>query len=204
MLNMRCHVNLLHCILSSTTTTSGSFASPLLQAMPEPLPLELLEAIVDNVALDKTRTTNQDLLSLCLCSKAFVSRTQIYLYSDVIIHLANDQFYDVPNTPYSALLRRTVTLITTLRTHPHLKLHITTLRCKLLVPIRGGSGNSTVVNVSKFIAEMVNIRKFVLGFDAGTSPSSINFGVIAPGVLRGAIASLLQRPQLIEYTLHNV
>ncbi|TEB23690.1 hypothetical protein FA13DRAFT_1739877, partial [Coprinellus micaceus] len=102
------------------------------------------------------------------------------------------------------LLRRTVTLITTLRTRPHLKLHIRTLRCKVLLPIRSGIGDSTVINISKSIADMVNIRKFVLGFDAGTNPSSINFGVTAPGVLRGAIASLLQRPQLIEYTLHSV
>ena len=61
-----------------------------------------------------------------------------------------------------------------------------------------------VVEAIKSIAEMDNIRKFVLGFDPDANFSNINFGVVCPTLLGGAITSLLRRPQLIEFTLHNL
>ena len=103
-----------------------TFCVTSLSTMAKTLPLELLEAIVDNVAIDRTPATIRDLLSLCLCSKALVPRAQTYLYSDVTIHLVNDRLYNIPDVR----LRRTRTLMEALRTKPHLKSHTRTLRCK--------------------------------------------------------------------------
>lgn len=174
--------------------------------MPEFLPTEVLEAIIDQVSDDDSKSHIQTLISVCLTSKALVPRAQKNIYSDITIHPASDSSYSTRNLEHSKMYHRTVLLVDTLLRRPTLALHVKRLKCCMTTPL--SPEDSNINRITEALSKMVNVCHFTYRFTNLSEATHdgalfLSHALLQSHVWLSAIAGILQTPTLRSLRLQN-
>jgi hypothetical protein len=174
--------------------------------MPESLPTEVLEAIIDQVSDDDSKSHIQTLISVCLASKTLVPRAQKNIYSDITIHPASDSSYSTQNLEHSRMYRRTVLLVDTLLRKPTLAFHVKHLKCSMTTPL--SPEDSKINRITEALSRMVNICHFTYRFTNLSEATHdgalfLNHVLLQSHVWLSVIAGILQTPTLRSLRLQN-
>lgn len=167
--------------------------------MPQALPTEILERIVDCLGLKRGDVSHvAALLNLCLTSKCLRPRGESHVYSSVTLRFG-------AHPSYETLYRSTRQFIQTTDQRPHL-LHVKQLAVKFITFV---PDDAAVLDALAFtIGRMANVTKFSLGYDplpAGQVPTTVVRLELRPSSLfMQAVSSILGAPHLDYLVLHNL
>lgn len=172
----------------------------LLSPMQPQLPLEILDLIVDYVALDEGRDHTRDLLSLCISSRAFVARCQLYIFRSVTLYPPSRIHDRYLTQNVAAQYRRTLCLARSIATRPYLATHVQELSFQLTSAVQ--DSDVGFYEVLGALGAMVNVSKFTLGFD-GSLPIA-PFTSITSRAWKEALLGFMRRPVMRHLILRNL
>ena len=168
-------------------------------------PIEILEHIIDWVACDTDASRIHDLLSLSICCKALVPRSQKHIFRDVTLYPPLDRAREVRLGPlvWSKHYERTALFTQTVAGKTHLGGHVQTLTIKFTGELL--SAEATISsNVPYVFMYMGNIRRLTLAHSQ--SNIRLDFGSLSVRTSAWAkgIASLLQHSQVQELSVDGL
>jgi hypothetical protein len=161
------------------------------------LPVEILEHIIDFIALERGANRLQTLHNLCITTKSLRPRAEMHIYSEIALYAGA-----------TSSCETTRQFVHTVERRPRLLLHVRQLNLKFLARMWGRADGLDAI--AEPVARMTNITKFTFSSDTKnylrkTQPRPmIKQSLISSSAFMHAVSAVLKAPHLNHLVLHNL
>jgi hypothetical protein len=167
------------------------------------LPTEILEHITDVVACDADPSRIYDLLSLSICCKALVPRSQKHIFCDVSLYPPVDGSNQWGLPVWSKHFQRTARFVETVAGRPYLGGHVQTLTCTFTGE-RLSTDNAIVSAADAAFRSMENVQRLTLAHSQPNSRLDFGSHSVASSIWAKRIILLLQYSRVQQLSIRGL